>query len=133
MEARDFSRVRLHELIAFRKEGYFGTKEQLVFEAFDERVETLNTVKLLEDVYYGITTQKKIEAKVLRKCLRDELSKFKGIIRDYDEAEGEDKKDLELYVKKELKNNSTFTSFKRWLIKDHCDYYPEFMEYVIKL
>ncbi len=124
---------RIDELIAFRKEGYFGTKEKLVFEAFDERLETINTIKLLEAVYYGTTAQKKIEAKVLRKCLREELSKFKGIVRDYNEAEGEDKKDLELYVKKELKNNSAFTAFKRWLIKDHKDYYPEFMQYILEI
>ena len=36
----------------------------------------------------------------------------------------------ELYVKKELKNTSAFTAFKRWLIKDHSDYYPEFMQYI---
>lgn len=126
----DCTKEKVDEVIAFRKEGYFGTKEKLIFEALDNRLETLHTIKLLEAVYNGTTAQKKIEAKILRKCVRDEISKFKGIIRDYDDAEGEDKKDLELYVKKELKNNSAFTAFKRWLIKDHNDYYPEFMKYI---
>lgn len=118
------------KIIAFRKEGYFGTQEKFIFAALDERLETLNTVKLLESVYYGTTPQKKIEAKIIRKSVRDEIAKFKGMLRDYNEAEGDDKKDLELYVKKELQNKSAFTAFKRWLIRDHRDFYPEFMQYI---
>ena len=126
----DCTAENIDDVIAFRKEGYFGTKEMLVFQALDERPETANTVELLKCVFYGHTPQKIMEAKVLRKELRDELTKFKGIIRDYMEAEGEDKKDLELYVKKELKNNSAFTAFKRWLIRDHGDYCSEFLQYI---
>lgn len=103
------------------------------FEALDEREETLNTVRLLYDVYYGTTTQKKIEAAVICKNLRGEISKFKGYVREYKEATGEDKKDLESLVKRNLKNNSVFTAFKRWLIKDHKDFFPEFAKYICEL
>ncbi len=58
---------------------------------------------------------------------REELSKFKRMVRDYEDAEGEDKEDLFIYLKRELKNNSAFTAFKRWLIKDHQEYFSEFL------
>lgn len=126
----DCTKEEIDNVIAFRKEGYFGTDERLVFEPLDNRPETINTVQLLNAVYNGTTAQKKIEARVLRKGVREELAKFKGMIRDYEDAEGEDKEDLRLYVKKELKNNSAFTSFKRWLIKDHKEYFSEFLAYL---
>lgn len=122
----DCTKEEIDNVIAFRKEGYFGTDEKLVFEPLDSRPETLNTVELLNTVYYGTTAQKKIEARVLRKNVREELSKFKRMVRDYEDAEGEDKEDLFIYLKRELKNNSAFTAFKRWLIKDHQDYFSEF-------
>lgn len=34
---------------------------------------------------------------------------------------------LFIYLKRELKNNSAFTAFKRWLIKDHQEYFSEFL------
>lgn len=80
--------------IAFRKRGYFGTDEKLIFEIFDAREETINTQKLLEEVYYGSTPQKKMEARILRKMLRKELSEFKEYVREYQEAEDEEKEDL---------------------------------------
>ena len=70
-------------MIAFRKTGYFGTDEQLQFEA------------------------------------------FKDSVREYQEAEGEEKEDLLFWIKKELKSSSAFTAFKRWLIRDNGEYYPE--------
>ena len=39
----------------------------------------------------------------------------------------EDKEDLFIYLKRELKNNSAFTAFKRWLLKDHQEYFSEFL------
>ena len=123
----DCTKEEIDNVIAFRKKGYFGTDEKLVFEPLDSRPETLNTVELLNAVYYGTTAQKKIEARVLRKNVREELSKFKRMVRDYEDAEGEDKEDLFIYLKRELKNNSAFTAFKRWLIKDHQEYFSEFL------
>ena len=112
-------------MIAFRKTGYFGTDEQLQFEALSTEEEVLNTIQLLQDVYYGTTPQKKIEAKVIRKKLRKELHDFKDSVREYQEAEGEEKEDLLFWIKKELKSSSAFTAFKRWLIRDNGEYYPE--------
>lgn len=127
----DCTMENVDDVIAFRKKGYFGKEEILEFEALDERVETKLTVLLLESVYYGETPQKKIEAKILRKKLREELSKFKNLVREYKEAEGEDKVDLEILLKRELKSSSAFTAFKRWLIKDNKEYYSELLPYVV--
>ena len=51
--------------------------------------------------------------------------KFKDSVREYQEAEGEEKEDLLFLIKKELKSSSAFTAFKRWLIRDNGEYYPE--------
>lgn len=127
----DCTKENVDELIAFRKVGYFGTEEHLEFEALDERMEIRNTIDLLNTVYYGDTPQKKMEAKIIRKKLRDELSNFKNIVREYKEAEGEDKQDLEMLLRKELKSNSAFTAFKRWLIRDNKEFYSELLKYVM--
>lgn len=124
----DCTKKDVDQLIAFRKIGYFGTDEQLQFEPLNAEKEVLNTVQLLHDVYYGTTPQKKVEAKIIRKRLRDELHNFKDNVREYYESEGEDKEDMLFLIKKELKVSSAFTAFKRWLIKDNKAYYPELAE-----
>ena len=121
----DCTKENVDDLIAFRKTGYFGTNEKLEFVALSTGEEVENTLKLLEAVYFGITPQKCIEAKLIRRKLRKELSAFKEYVREYQEAEGEDKEDLLYQIKKELKESSSFTAFKRWLIKDNKECYPE--------
>ena len=117
-------------MIAFRKKGYFGTDERLIFDILDSRIETQNTVKLLQEVYYGSTPQKKMEATILRRILRKELSKFKEYIREYNEAEDEEKEDLKCELKQQLRDSSPFVAFKRWLIRDNKEAYPELLEYI---
>ena len=123
----DCSVEDVDEMIAFRKRGYFGTQEELEFvPLYTENEKVVNTVKLLKDVYYGISPQKEMEAKIIRRKLRKELSEFKEYIREYSEAEDEnEKEDLFYQIKKELRPSSAFTAFKRWLIKDNHDFYPE--------
>lgn len=124
----DCTKEEVDKIIAFRKTGYFGVDEVLSFEILQPSEQAYNTVKLLKEVYYGSTPQKKIEANTLRRKLRKELSGFKEYVREYQETEGEDKEDLRLLIKKELSDSSPFAAFKRWLIRDHKDYYPELME-----
>lgn len=111
--------------IRFRKEGFFGKKEEFVFDALDSREETKNTINLLQDIYYGTTPQKIMEAKNLRKNLRNDIAKFKEYVREYEEAEDEDKEDLRCLIKEELGEKSSFTAFKRWLIRDNKEFFPE--------
>lgn len=126
----DCTREDVEKLIAFRKKGYFGTDEELLFELLDFREETVNTQGLLREVYYGSTPQKKMEARILRKALRKELSAFKEYVREYQEAEEDEKVDLEYLLKKELSDSSAFAAFKRWLIRDHRENYPELFAYI---
>lgn len=126
----DCTREDVEKLIAFRKKGYFGTDEELLFELLDFREETVNTQGLLREVYYGSTPQKKMEARILRKALRKELSAFKEYVREYQEAEEDERVDLEYLLKKELSDSSAFAAFKRWLIRDHRENYPELFAYI---
>ena len=117
----DCTKRSVEQVIAFRKKGYFGAEEKLEFTPLvsdDEEVE--HTVSLLEDVYYGTTPQKKIEAQIIRKNLRKDLSKFKEYVREYQEAEAAvEKDDIGELLKRELRDSSEFTAFKRWLIWDN--------------
>lgn len=126
----DCTKENVEKLIAFRKAGYFGTEEELIFDMFDSRLETENTVKLLREVYYGSTPQKQMEAKILRRILRKELSKFKEYVREYEEAEDEEKEDLRCLLKRQLGDSSPFAAFKRWLIRDHKERFPELFTYI---
>ncbi len=129
----DCTKENVEEKIAFRKTGYFGKEEKLLFEPLDRSEKAGNTIALLEAVYYGTTPQKKMEAAILRRGLRKELSEFKEYVREYLEAEGEEKEDLWCVLKKELGDASPFAAFKRWLIRDHKDYFPELFTYIIQL
>ena len=62
-----------------------------------------------------------------------ELSKFKEFVREYQEAEDEEEKeDIGLYLKQELRESSAFTAFKRWLIWDN-NMYSEIEKYIPKM
>lgn len=81
-------------------------------------------------MYYGTTPQKQIEARIIRKTLRKDLSQFKEYVREYQEAEDEDEKeDIGYLLEKELKDSSAFTAFKRWLIWDN-ERYSELKKYI---
>lgn len=117
----DCTKEPVEKMIAFRKKGYFGTDERLEFTFVgEEREDVKNTIALLEATYYGTTPQKQIEARILRKTLRQELSKFKEHVREYQEAEDEvEKEDIECFLRRELKDSAAFAAFKRWLIWDN--------------
>lgn len=125
----DCSQIEVDRKIAFRKEGFFGTQEKFVFIPLEDSKETNNTVALLQDAYYGSTPQKKIEATNIRKSLRVELSKFKNLIREYEEAEEYDKEDLKCAICREVKDNSAFTAFKRWILWDNKERYGDLIKF----
>ena len=127
----DCTQEEVESLIAFRKKGYFGTDEKLEFVPLVEDNESIeNTVSLLKAVYYGTTPQKEIEARIIRKALRKNLSEFKEYVREYQEAEDEEEKeDIGELLKRELRDSSAFTAFKRWLIWDN-EMYSEIEKYI---
>lgn len=126
----DCTKEDVEKKIAFRKKGYFGTDEQLLFECLDHDETTVNTVRLLQEVYYGSTPQKQMEARTIRRNLRKELSEFKNEVREYLEAEDGDKEDLEYELKRQLRDASPYAAFKRWLIRDNQSAFPELLKYI---
>lgn len=128
----DCTKEDVEQSIAFRKQGYFGVKEEFIFDLLDSREETINTSMLLREVYYGSTPQKKVEAAILRKTLRKELSYFKECVREYQETEEEEKEDFKCLIKRQLADDSPFAAFKRWLIRDHKEAFPELLAYINK-
>lgn len=125
----DCTKDNVEEYIAFRKTGYFGTEEKLSFEILIPGEKAENTRRLLWEVYYGSTPQKKMEAGILRRILRKELAAFKEFVREYQEAEGEEKEDLKCLLRRQLGDSSPFAAFKRWLIRDNAGMYPELLQY----
>ena len=128
----DCTKEPVEKMIAFRKKGYFGTDEKLEFSAVKDDNEAIrNTILLLNDAYYGTTPQKKMEARIIRKTMRKDLSKFKEYVREYQEAENqEEKEDIAMLLKRELKDSSAFTAFKRWLIWDNEEKYGELEKFI---
>ena len=55
----------------------------------------------------------------------------KNMIREYQEAENEEEKeDIAMLLKRELKDSSAFTAFKRWLIWDNEEKYGELEKFI---
>lgn len=71
-----------------------------------------------------------MEATILRRTLRKELSEFKEYVREYKEAEDEEKEDLKYLIQQRLSDSSPFTAFKRWLIRDNKEAFPELIVYI---
>lgn len=125
----DCSQVDVDLKIAFRKKGYFGTDEQLDFTALDDSIEVHNTIELLKATYYGNTAQKKLEAVHIRRKLRRNLSDFKNLIREYEEADDIDKEDVKYAIRQEVSTSAAFAAFKRWLLWDHKEGYTELLRF----
>lgn len=116
------TKIDVDEVISFRKIGYFGIEETLSFEKVDKTCdsqEIQNTCNLLERIYHGKTPQETAGAKIIRHQVRKELTEFKNYVRDYCEANGEDKHDLFLLIRSRLKSNAKFAAFKRWIVRDN--------------
>lgn len=125
----DCSQVEVDKKIAFRKEGYFGIEEKFIFSPLEDSIEVNNTIELLTEVYYGNTPQKKMESTNIRRALRRDLSNFKNLIREYEEAEDYDKSDLEYAIRIEVDEKSAFTAFKRWILWDNKEKYRELLRF----
>ena len=65
----------------------------------------------------------------IRRALRDNLSRFKNLVRAYYEAEEFDKEDIRCAIRREVGKGAAFTAFKRWLLWDHRDTYGEVLEF----
>lgn len=126
----DCTRVDVDKRISFHFLNPLENEQEIFLEALDENIETKNTLELLIDVYYGRTPQKKAEAKLIRCEIRRQLFKFIADVSEYLDTEDlEDKQDLFLKIKRELKNHSEYTAFKRWIILDHKEKCGDFLPF----
>lgn len=123
----DCTKIDIDDSIAFRPQKRLDP-DSLAFEPVDSSPATENTCKLLTDVHYGHTTQKKFEAKIIRRRIIGALFALEQDISEYGGVSGELKKDMAAKIRLELKNTSEFAAFKRWYIRDHQDSCAEFGE-----
>lgn len=123
----DCTKIEVDKLISFRKIGNFAWEEKIEILGLDDREEVKETVKLLEKIYEGNTSLKKLESLNIRKELRKEIYNFTNAINEYQETDGEDKEDAKYLIKKHLKSNSPFSAFKRWIVRDNSNVLKEFL------
>ena len=104
---------------------------KIVIENIATDEKTINTVNLLTKVYNGTTIQNKFQAREKRNKLYDELCDFTSLVYKYQRTEDTKKKNQLLStIKFELTNQSAFTAFKRWIIRDSEYLKNEFEQYI---
>ncbi len=105
---------------------------KILIENISNDVATINTAQLLKDVYNGTTNQNKFQAREKRNKLYDELCDFTSFTSKYKLTEDvKKKKQLFDIIRFELSNESAFTAFKRWIIRDNTYLKNEFEQYII--
>ncbi|MBR1740781.1 MAG: HNH endonuclease [Lachnospiraceae bacterium] len=65
----------------------------------------------------------RMEATNIRRILRKDLSDFKNLIRDYEEAEEYEREDYIAAIRKEVSAGAPFAAFKRWILWDNGEKY----------
>jgi hypothetical protein len=102
---------------------------KIIIEKLVDNIQTENTVKLLNNIYGGTTTTNKFQAGAKRNKLYDELCYFSMYIQQYTRTE-DTKRKIQLLetIKYELSNESAFTAFKRWIIRDNKALKSEFRD-----
>lgn len=104
---------------------------KIMIESFVRTLEIDNTVQLLINVYTGTTSQNKFQAREKRNKLYDEVCDFTNIIQKYMRTEDIKKKSQLLEtIKYGLSNESPFTAFKRWIIRDNQTLKQEFQQFI---
>jgi HNH endonuclease len=114
------------------KYGFSSFSEnEITIEAMENEERIVNTQNLLSSIFYGSTKLAKLESSNLRKKLVDDLNQFWNKINNYIDSTEENIKHLIfLDIQEELSKNSSFTSFKRWIIRSDNELFDEFGEYI---
>ncbi len=92
----------------------------------------LNTVALLNEIYTGTTTTKKLEANNIRKDILQEIKYFQELLINYynDENTPEEKQNIEYKIERSLRKSTPYTVFKWWIIWDHPKLKETFGQYI---
>lgn len=106
-------------------------KEKVKLELLIPSDKATQTKELLEKCFNGEhTAQKKLESSNLRSLLLllKEIREFQNLLFGYDE--NEDKEYFLIKIKEHLSNRSSFTAFKRWIVRDNNYFKNEFKQYI---
>lgn len=108
-------------------------KEKVEIEIKRPSPQANNTKDLLMAVYNGTTALKTIESSNLRTSLLKDIKIFQDILFDYyytyDGIE-EEKINCKSKIRVHLDSSSSFTAFKRWIIRDNPELLNDFGEYL---
>jgi hypothetical protein len=102
--------------------------EMVSIEALDQDANTESTKALILAVFNGTTDLKQLEAANLRDQLLKEIRDFQNYLYDYFDPTCTSKEKDYLYrkIKSHLNEASSFTSFKRWIIRENDRLKQEF-------
>ena len=94
----------------------------------DERVH--NTVNLLDNIFNGSTSVKRIESANLRNLVLKEVRHFQNLLFEYynDGYTEEEREKIRQTILRELRETSNFTSFKRWIIRNNEVLFTDFQQ-----
>lgn len=120
---------RVETRIHYRMEPFPKERVQVVAQDSDPR--TIETRDLLDAVYNGTTTLKRMESAALRNMLLREIQAFHGLVSKYGEAEEADyRNELRARIESALDSGAAFAAFKRWIVRGHEWLIDEFGEFV---
>ena len=105
--------------------------EIVEIETIVDNARTQTTKDLLMAVYNGTTKLKTIESANLRDKLLDEILDFQQALVDYfqDTNSAHDREYFLIKIRGHLSRGSSFTAFKRWIIKENERLRDEFEHY----
>lgn len=107
-------------------------KEKPEISALKNDEKTRNTVELLNQAYNGTTALKLIESANIRIKLLHEIKKFNDLLSAFDNNSytSEEKDFFKSLIIKKLNISSSFTAFKRWIIRENEHYSEIFKDYI---
>ncbi len=119
---------RVDERVSYRMEYFPKARVVLNQEDvggdYDRRVD--NTIELLNAIYNGHGTPiRDIEAKNLISQVLREIERFMDLIKSFQDAPDDQKFEKLLLIRGELQNDSAFTAFKRWIVRDIPDLWEQ--------
>lgn len=110
-------------------------KEQVIITSLEPTSnQNLQTVELLRLVYCGETAIKIDESANIRNKISKEVRKFSDLIKLYFSNDGlfndEEKEKIKSRIIDKLRDDGSFTAFKRWIIREEPTLFEAFQKYL---
>lgn len=110
-------------------------EKSVLLKPLNKDTQVLNTIQLLNSIYYGNTTGKEMSANNIRWLLHEEMTKFKEALQTYNRhLKIKDTTAIEddiFLLKQSLDCSTSFTAFKRWYIITNKETYSTLYDYLI--